>query len=266
MSIPSNQVVSFWVQEELSDYKWASLRTVAISALQRRWPKPDQALEEFVDEEHRLHYIAEQLRNDLSDRVIDGRVKDFEVDYESPPYIRRLSPRRPTLLDKLRRVSPFDFEGVCSKILENLGADAATTQKTNDGGVDFTATKLKIIHSTLPMPVSCHGVVIGQAKRYKEGALISETKLREFVGASLLKRHQMASVSAQMQESAVPPLMPTLFAFWTTSDLEPNAKKYARAVGLWYMDGITLSAYAQELGLKEFVESLPDVEVTPLKP
>jgi hypothetical protein len=53
-----------------------------------------------------------------------------------------------------------------------------------------------------------------------------------------------------------PPLMPTLFAFWTTSDLDPNAKKYARSVGLWYMDGPTLSAYAQELGLEEYINNL----------
>jgi restriction endonuclease Mrr len=193
----------------------------------------------------------------LSERVIDGKVKDFEVDDESPPYVRRLLPRRPTLLDKLRRIAPVNFERVCTKILESLGADAATTQQSNDGGIDFTATNLKIIHANLPMPASCHGVVIGQAKRYKEGAAISETKLREFVGASVLKRHQMASATV----SAIPPLMPTLFAFWTTSDLERNAKKYARGVGLWYMDGTTLTAYVQELGLTEFIESLPDFVV-----
>jgi hypothetical protein len=264
MSIPSDQVISHWVQEELTEERWVPLRTVAITALQKRWLKPDLAVEDFIDEGPRLSYIAEYLRNDLSNNVIDGKVMDFEIDYESPPYIRRLSPRCPTLLDKLRRIAPFDFERVCAKILECLGAYAATTQKTNDGGIDFTATKLKIIHSSLPMPVSCYGIVIGQAKRYKEGSLISETKLREFVGASLLKRHQMASALAP--EGSVPPLMPTLFAFWTTSDLEPNAKKYARAVGLWYMDGTTLSAYAQELRLGEFVKSLPDVAMPPTKP
>ncbi len=255
MSTPSDQVISLWVQEEISGEGWVSLRTVAITALQKQWPQSDQFIEDFVDEENRLHYIAEHLRNDLSDRVIDGKVKDFEIDDESPPYVRRLLPRRPTLLDKLRRIAPVNFERVCAKILESLGANAATTQQTNDGGIDFTATKLKIIHASLPMPASCHGVVIGQAKRYKEGAAISETKLREFVGASVLKRHRMASAT----ESAIPPLMPTLFAFWTTSDLERNAKIYARSVGLWYMDGTTLTAYAQELGLSEFIESLPDL-------
>lgn len=234
------------------DKGWVLLRTVAINAVRNRWAKPVQDVEDFIDE--RLQYIAEQLRNDLSERTLDGKIKDFEVDDEPSPYLRRLSPRHPTILEKLWKIDPFDFETVCSKILATLGADAGTTQRTNDGGVDFTATKLKMIHATLPMPISCHGIVIGQAKRYKEGAAISETRLREFVGAAILKRHRMVA------EHGVGPLTPSLFAFWTTSDLEPNAKKFARSIGLWYMDGSTLSAYAEELGLVEFIEGLPDAK------
>ena len=57
-------------------------------------------------------------------------------------------------------------------------------------------------------------------------------------------------------EHSIAPLTPTLFAFWTTSDLETNAKKYARNIGLWYMDGSTLVAYIEELGLVEYIEQL----------
>ena len=250
MGVPSTQIIALWVQEELEDSGWSPLRTVAIAALRRRWTKPEQTIEDLIDEH--LEHVAEVLRNELADRSIDGKVADIEIDEETPPYIRRIFPRRPTILDKLRRIDPFEFERVCAQILQTLGADAATTQRTVDGGIDFTATKLKIIHAKLPMPASCHGVVIGQAKRYREGSAISETKLREFVGASVLKRHRMSA------EAAIAPLMPTLYAFWTTSDLEPNAKKYARAVGLWYMDGVTLSAYTEELGLTSYIESLPE--------
>lgn len=250
MGVPSTQIIALWVQEELEDTGWSPLRTVAIAALQRRWTKPEQTIEELVDDH--LDHVAEMLRNELADRAIDGKVADIEVDEETPPYIRRIFPRRPTILHKLRRIDPFEFEQVCARVLQALGADAATTQRTVDGGIDFTATKLKIIHGQLPMPASCHGVVIGQAKRYKEGNVISETKLREFVGASILKRHRMST------EGVIAPLMPTLYAFWTTSDLEPNAKKYARAVGLWYMDGVTLSAYTEELGLTGYIENLTE--------
>jgi hypothetical protein len=250
MSIPSSQIISLWMQEELSADSWVPIRTLAIDTLRKRWGKPELALEELIDD--KLAFIGEHLRDDLAERLIDGKVADFEIDNEQPPYLRRLLPRQPSLLEKMRKINPFAFEMVCSRVLEALGGEAEVTQKTNDGGIDFTATKLKIIHSSLPLPHSCHAVVIGQAKRYKEGSAISETRLREFVGASILKRHRMAA------EAMIPPLMPTLFAFWTTSDLDPNAKKYARSVGLWYMDGPTLSAYARELGLEEYINSLPD--------
>jgi hypothetical protein len=49
-----------------------------------------------------------------------------------------------------------------------------------------------------------------------------------------------------------------LYAFWTTSDFEPNAKKYGRELGLWYMDGMTLATYVTDLGMKDFVMALPD--------
>jgi hypothetical protein len=249
MSVPSSQTISQWIEEDLTLDTWVPIRGLALDALRKRWTKPELALEDLID--NQLSYIANHLRDELAERFIDGKVVDFEIDNEEPPYLRRLLPRRPSLLEKMRKVNPFAFEEICSRVLTALGGEAGVTQKTNDGGIDFTAIKLKIIHSTLPMPHSCHAVVIGQAKRYREGNAISETRLREFVGASVLKRHQMAA------EQMIPPLMPTLFAFWTTSALEPNAKKFARSIGLWYMDGATLSAYARELGLEEFINSLP---------
>lgn len=250
MGIPSSQVIALWVQEDLREEGWVPLPSIAARVLQQRWPKCPVEIEECLED--KLAYIAETLRNDLADRLMDGKVQDFEIDNESPPYLRRTCPQNPTLLDKLRKVDPGDFEVVCSKILAQLGANSEVTQRTNDGGIDFIATGLKIIHSSLPMPTSCNAIVIGQAKRYKEGAAITEIKLREFVGASLLQKHRLAS------RTTVSPLMPILYAFWTTSDLEQNAKKFARSVGLWYMDGTTLARYADELGLREYIEQLPD--------
>ena len=170
MAIPSTQIIALWVQEELTTRDWVPLRGLAMQAVQKRWNTPTLTLEDLLDD--KLTYVAEELRNHLADRVIDGKLTDFEIDDEQPPYLRRLLDRQPTLLDKLRRVDPFDFEQVCSRILECLGAEAAVTQKSNDDGIDFTAVKLKIVHSKLPMPMCCYGVVIGQAKRYRDGATI----------------------------------------------------------------------------------------------
>jgi len=52
--------------------------------------------------------------------------------------------------------------------------------------------------------------VIGQAKRYKAGNTISETQLREFVGAATLERHKL------LKDGIIGPLSPVVFAFWTT--------------------------------------------------
>ena len=250
MATPSTQIISLLIKDSLILDQWVSLRDLAIETLKRKWEKDEFDILEFLQD--KLSYIAEHLRDDLASCIEDGRVREFEIDDESPPYVRRTVERDQKLIAKLRRIDPFSFEDICAKILSALGADSSVTQRTNDGGIDFFATKLKVVPAALPMPISCHGLVIGQAKRYQEGAAISETRLREFVGASVLHRH---GLSARLN---LGPLVPTLYAFWTTSDLDPNARAFAKSVGVWYMDGQTLAAYVIHLNLREIVMALPD--------
>jgi len=40
-----------------------------------------------------------------------------------------------------------------------------------------------------------------------------------------------------------------LLAFWTTGDFSISAKKYARDIGLWYLNGIGLAQLATRLDL-----------------
>lgn len=239
----STQIVASWVKEALTDSEWVLLRHVSIICSVSRTGRPEDDIADFIDE--KLHYIAEHLRDDIAECSIDGRIIELEIDDEANPYIRRIASRRQDLLDKLRSIDPYIFEKLCARVLIALGAEARETERTNDGGIDFIATKLKVIPSQLPLPHTCHGIVIGQAKRYKDGANIGEVKLREFVGAALLRRHVLGV------NSNLSPLAPTLYAFWTTSDLDPNARKFARSIGVWYMDGPTFAAYAEELGLRD---------------
>lgn len=250
MSVPSTQIIAVWVKEALTLDKWVPLGEISGHVLRNKWGRGESEISDLLED--KLKFIAEHLRDDLSECYMDGRVQEFEIDNEDPPYVRRTSARHLDLLQKLRRIDPYIFEEVCARILSALGARSFSTQKTNDGGVDFVATELKIVPSILPMPRSCHGIVVGQAKRFKEGAAISETRLREFVGAALLERYSLGT------RSSLGPLTPALFAFWTTSDLDRNARIFARSMGLWYMDGVTLSAYAEELGLRAYVMDLPD--------
>jgi hypothetical protein len=251
MSQPSSQVASIWVQQRLDSTKWILLKEVLYGVVRQQWLAiSDEEVWEYV--ESNLGFVAEHLRNMVADCDLDGAISVLEIDNDPSPYVRLSGSLSSDVVSKLRRINPFELEEVCAKLLTSLGASSNTTQRTNDGGVDFVAVKWKIVPTTLTLPVACTAAVIGQAKRYKDGNSISETRLREFVGAATLRRYMLGL------ENKIGPLAPVLYAFWTTSDFDENAKRYARTLGLWYMDGPTLAKYVVELGLKDTVMSLPD--------
>jgi hypothetical protein len=257
MAIPSSQVLSAWVKSELVSIDWILLRDICFLAIRNRWTGRSE--DEILDlVEDNIDYVAEQLRNEAAECFLDGSAPRFEIDDEQSPYIRAIGIEASGVLLKLRRIDPFELESVCAKLLERLGASASVTQRTNDGGIDFIGKNLKIVPQALSVPMACHAAVIGQAKRYKDGNIVGESRIREFVGAATLKKHSLQT------DGSIGPLTPVLFAFWTTSDFDPNAKKFSRAVGLWHMDGHTLATYVMSLGLTDFVSSLP--EATPQQP
>jgi hypothetical protein len=242
MRSPPSQVFAGWISSTLVTTEWIQLHDFGFSVIREKIPNwTDGQIHDYI-EEH-LPYAAEHLRNEASEWHIDGKLPKFEIDDEESPYIRACaSPNRPLLL-KLRGMDPFKFENVCAQILNKLGTNSKTTKKTNDGGIDFEGVGLKIVQSSLGVPSACNAAVVGQAKRYKEGNAVRETQIREFVGAAVLRGQQLRF------ENKLGPLAPILFAFWTTSDFDANAKKFARASGVWYMDGDTLASYVDHLGL-----------------
>ncbi len=252
MGTPSSQVVAAWVKDHLDNSDWTPLDSICLEAVQKNWGGISESdAYDFV--EKNLPYVADHLRDEASECKLDGIPPSFEIDDEQRPYIKQLVSPSKDILTKLRHIDPFDFEIICAKILSELGAKAFSTQKSNDGGVDFVGTQLKIVPTALAIPTSCQATVIGQAKRYKDGNIVRQTSLREFVGASSLRRHQM------IKEGNVGLLAPCLFAFWTTSDFDPGAKSFAREAGLWYMEGRTLADYVECLRLRSFVMSFKDM-------
>ena len=242
MAEPSTQIVAFWVKSTVTICEWRPLRDTCMEALTSKWTgKNLSEIEDYVDE--KLPYIAEHLRNDAAQNLSDGADSRFEIDDESPPFIKAIDSYTSKVLARLRTINPCEVESLCAKILTKLGANSQRTAGTADGGVDFIATNLNIVPGALGVPDACKALVIGQTKRYKDGNLISETQVREFVGAAVMRRHSLA------REGSIGPLSPIIFAFWTTSDFEPNAKKFARDSGLWIMDGFTFANYVTELGL-----------------
>jgi len=251
MGVPSSQIAAVWVRGELTSTTWVLLRELLFSGLKKNWSgQSDEDLWDFV--ESNLGFVAEELRDCIAEWVVDGSVPRFEIDDDPSPYIRLTGAIPSEIVAKLRKIDPYKFESVCASILAALGATSRTTAKSKDGGIDFYAVNLKVVPTALSVPAASKTAVIGQAKRYKDGHAISETQLREFVGAATLARHKL------LKDGRIGPLSPVIFAFWTTSDFDQNAKLFARELGLWYMDGVTLAGYVTELGLREAVIALPD--------
>lgn len=250
MAVPSSQIAAVWVKEELDEVDWAPLKEVCLKVVTKKWrSKSVEEISDYVEEY--LQYIAEDLRNDFASCATDGVVPHFEIDNEQSPYIRTIKSFDSNVLKKLTAIDPLEVESLCRDILEKLGASPWNTDKTNDGGVDFIGLELQFIRADLTIPHGCKFAVIGQTKRYKQGNVITETQLREFVGAAVLKKHEL------QLRGKIGPLTPVIYAFWTTSDFDPSAKIFARAVGLWFMGGRTLAKYVDSLGLKDKLMALP---------
>jgi hypothetical protein len=250
MGVPSTQIIAVWIKDGLINPDFLLLEDVAFAVLRDRLPRySEDDIWEIVEE--KLCHIADCLRNDAAESRADGVPLRFEIDDEQSPYIKAF-PADNALLAKLRRINPFVVEDLCAQILGKLGATAHVTEQTGDGGVDFIASNLDILPAGYGVPAVCRATVIGQTKRYKETNVITEKALREFVGSGVWKRHKLRL------DSGISPLAPVILAFWTTSNFEPNAKKYAREMGIWYMDGHTLASYIAKLGLSDFVYALPD--------
>lgn len=252
MAKPSSQALAGWTKEVLIDASWNSLDSVIITGIKKNWPNiAETTLYELVEEN--LQHIAELLRNEAAEWRIDGTLPIYEIDDDpTTPYVKSLENNSREVLSHLRKISPANFEFVCARILNALGAEAShATQQTVDGGIDFQAFRINIVPSALGVPVGCKAAVIGQAKRYKAGNLVREVNIREFVGAAMLRHHELLLQGDLLR------LSPTLFAFWTTSDFDPGARKFARALGLWHMDGRTLANYVKELSLEDEIFDLP---------
>ena len=252
MGVPSSQQISLWVKETLQSETWVLLHeqcSVTLHSKLATWS--NEAIEDLV--EKNLQYIAEHLRDVAAELKLDGALVPFEIDDEQSPYIKALVRPSNELLSQLQRVDPFEFERICALILSKLGAKSETTQRTYDGGVDFLAIDFDFVPDNLPTPVSCRAAVIGQAKRYNDNNSVSENAVRTFIGGAVRWRHRLAA------EGKIGALSPVSFAFWTTSSFEPNARAYARAVGIWYMEGGTLAEYCAQLGLADEIALLANV-------
>lgn len=244
MAAPSAEIVAEWLLEEASNREFKPIQEVLQTTLLFRMK--GNSVDENADLTERITLsVIKELENRAAIDRSDGITSAFEISSEgTTAYFRLLdAPEQPMLL-KLKALSPNEFEKFCSDILKQLGATSFTIGGPNDLGVDFTAINLQLGEKVRPAPRTSQAIVIGQAKRYADQN-ITECDMREFIGGAILQAENIRLVN--VFDAGL--LSPVSFAYWTTSDFHHLAKKYARKMGIWYLNGIGLAQLAMRVGV-----------------
>jgi hypothetical protein len=246
MSEPSPEAVALWISEEGSNDQFKSLNEVLMEVLSSRLTNlSEEAISEIAEKiEPRVIYELEEQSNQS---YADGILSRYNIFLEgSTAYIKFIARPEVALLRRLQDIAPTDFENFCKQVLDKLGAQAFVEGGTNDGGIDFIAFGLSMGVLGGPAPAGAKVAVIGQAKRYATDNNITENNLRSFVGAAI-RREYLLKIN---NPSQVGYRQPIVYAYWTTSDFNKNARIYAREMGLWYLNGLALTQLALRSGLR----------------
>lgn len=154
--------------------------------------------------------------------------------------------------ETLRELSPRQFEQLCSRVLELLGArNVKLTKETRDEGIDFygrlsvgdlikpsSAFRFRSFESFLEI------WLVGQAKHYRT-IKVATPDLRELVGSV-----RLASVRAfaDLDPDKYPDLWirvadPVFMLFFTTGSISIDGWQLVKKSGIVAMDGETLAAF-----------------------
>jgi restriction endonuclease Mrr len=245
MAAVSPETIALWLSRDASNLTFRPLIDVAIEVLGLRMPS--KSVEDRAEiAELLLPRIISSLERISTESLEDGVEPTFKLELdERTSYLKSVESPASRFLQVLLRMEPQDFEAFCAKALNSMGGRAEVTGRSGDGGVDFVARDLSFSADKGPAPAGARVLVVGQAKRYSRDNLISENDLRCFVGGALRRAADPGDIRTYRRAH----LAPLVFAFWTTSDYQPSAKSYARAMGLWYLNGIGLAQLAIRLGV-----------------
>lgn len=160
-------------------------------------------------------------------------------------YVRLNNLQLSETLGIIQDLSPIDFVNLCVIILESIGAKAWNNDGPFDGGVDFIAENIPISTIQSVAFSSAHPFLLGQAKHYKKGNFVTLSEVREFLGAAEL----YASV-IRSDRSRIGLFSPIIYAYWTSSEFNHHAIKFAHDVGLWVLNGVSIAQLILKVGLK----------------
>jgi hypothetical protein len=234
----------FWLMKFAENAELRPLESLIVETLGKKWPGISLELRSDFAEEQ-LNVIASQLGVTQEQQREEGIEPTFELSYDAgKPYFRVLPSDAPRFRDALFAISDGEFVDFCVSLLNSLGAEGKNLDGTGDGGVDFIARNLPLAKIQGEPLNKARLLVIGQAKHYKEDSFVSEPEVRDFVGGGLKR----LSDHTDSITHRGPFLAPVVFAFWTTGDFNSPAKSYARSLGIWTLNGISVSQLALKNG------------------
>ncbi len=246
MSIPIPQHIANLLVSYGSNLEYSNLEKVIFDLLQDK-TRIFTTAEEIWDyiEKYKID-IAGELFEKTNNSITDCCPVNFEIEEDAGDYYIKFSPLLETeLLRQLHRSGAIHFEAFCSHILNKLGGITNVCGGTDDGGVDFFATDLSIGGLPELSTLGSRIVIIGQAKCYKNGNQVKLNELRHFVGSAIKKVDELR----RKENDKLGILHPIVLAFWTTSDFNQEAKKYAKDMGIWYLNGMALCKLARDLDI-----------------
>ena len=246
MADPTPDTVAYWVSRDITNESFRTLLDITTEVLVSRLV--GKSAEECADlAEKVMPKLVSALENIRVESLEDGVEPNFELSIEQNAlYIRAVSSEASRFLDCLLELTPQEFEHFCGRILRAMGGKPTVTGKPGDGGIDFIAKDLPLCS---PAPKGARITIVGQAKKYGRDHLVVEQEIRSFVGSTVRKTSDPEDPHCFRRNI----LAPVSFAFWTTSDFQPSARKFARGLGLWYLNGIALS----QLSIRLKVEPNP---------
>lgn len=136
---------------------------------------------------------------------------------------------QPELLDQLRQIDEYDFEGLVADVWEEYGWNAEVTTGSRDRGIDVIAHK--------PRPFKQK--VLIQAKRYNEENKVSSSEIQQYN-------------SLRYQSNGVDTVVVV-----TTSSFSDAAKKMAADLNVKLVDGKSLCESISEVNSDILEDYLP---------
>ncbi|KJR40192.1 mrr restriction system protein [Candidatus Magnetoovum chiemensis] len=241
MADPTPYNIALWIINECRNKDYESTKNIINSVLASKLTK--KSAEEIAEiTEDTNSKVIEVLRNICADDREDGRKPRFEITDESngDVYIRFFETTNLTLLEELINGDPKIFEKFCAILCKKMGAKESRRIETKyDSGVDFIGFSVSLGNS-LPCPSNSRTIILGQAKKYSKDR-ITLSDVQKFIGGALKETNE------QRKKYGV--LTPALYAFWTTSEFNKDAKEYCKNMGIWYLDGYALTELANSLGI-----------------